>query len=290
MGAQFGMRMEMEVWLWMGLGLGFGMGTEEGFVVWMETRSSMRIRLGLGFRVGMGAGFGMRMILPLLPPCPCAQGGDRRVLPVHEPAEPAGGPALHDAQPLHGPGQATGDSAVPQPPDPFQRDLPVHPRLPPLLQRERRARGRSGERGEGAWLGRLYLGKPTLGMRLGKPHCGARGERLEVLQELCCIPGGGEGSAGGPGPGVTRCHPVLCLQEKEIMKELLENGPVQGKELAGTPQKCGGTIWGWQTALSRLGELSWEAEPPLSCSPCVPGHCCPSARHAAHPSGHRVAH
>lgn len=27
---------------------------------------------------------------------------------------------------------------------------------------------------------------------------------------------------------------VLCLQEKEIMKELMENGPVQGRELLGT--------------------------------------------------------
>lgn len=28
---------------------------------------------------------------------------------------------------------------------------------------------------------------------------------------------------------------ALCLQEKEIMKELLENGPVQGRELLWVP-------------------------------------------------------
>lgn len=82
------------------------------------------------------------------------------------------------------------------------------------------------------------------------------------------------------------------------MKELLENGPVQGTELAGAPlcapQKVGGTRWGGKAALPGLGELPCEAEPPLSCSPCsalsrLPGQCCPSARHAAHPRGHWVA-
>lgn len=32
---------------------------------------------------------------------------------------------------------------------------------------------------------------------------------------------------------------VLCLQEKEIMKELMENGPVQGRELLGGHCKGG---------------------------------------------------
>lgn len=41
---------------------------------------------------------------------------------------------------------------------------------------------------------------------------------------------------------VPRYQPAPCLQEKEIMKELLENGPVQGKELAGalSPKFGGG--------------------------------------------------
>lgn len=74
------------------------------------------------------------------------------------------------------------------------------------------------------------------------------------------------------------------------MKELLENGPVQGKELAGTPQKSGGTILGWKTRSVRARGAVVGTRTPLSCCLCVPGHCCPSARHAAHPSGHRVAH
>lgn len=171
----------------------------------------------LGFRVGMGAGFGMRMILPLLPPCPCAQGGDRRVLPVHEPAEPAGGPALHDAQPLHGPGQATGDSAVPQPPDPLQRDLPIHPRLPPLLQRERRARGRSGERGAGGrGLARAALpGKTNFGNAAGKTPLRSPGGAAVGAARALLHPWGWGGQCRGsrahchPVPlGATRCHPV----------------------------------------------------------------------------------
>lgn len=56
-------------------------------------------------------------------------------------------------------------------------------------------------------------------------------------RSLPASPGGGEGSAGGPGPspGPTQ---ALCLQEKEIMKELLENGPVQGREPAWAPHPC----------------------------------------------------
>lgn len=123
----------------------------------------------VGFGVGMGVGFGLRMEpgCPSPPPCcPCAQGGDRRVLPVHEPAEPARRPSLHDAQPLHGPGQATGDSALPQPPEPLQRDLPVHPRLPPLLQRERRAREPWGAGGGSA--GAASPGESEVGNAAGK--------------------------------------------------------------------------------------------------------------------------
>lgn len=41
----------------------------------------------------------------------------------------------------------------------------------------------------------------------------------------CC---GAEG--GDPSPWYRL---FLCLQEKEIMKELMENGPVQGRELGG---------------------------------------------------------
>lgn len=122
-------------------------------------------------------------------PCPSAQGGDGRVLPLHQPGEPAGGAALHDAQPLHGQGQAAGDGALPQPPDPCQRDLPVHPRLPPLLQREcprdgagPRSAASVGDAGaiccgerEGAWLGAAFPGKPSLEMKLGKTCCGASG-------------------------------------------------------------------------------------------------------------------
>lgn len=79
--------------------------------------------------------------------------------------------------------------------------------------------------------------------------------------------------------GATRCHPVLCLQEKEIMKELLENGPVQGKELAGAPlcapQKLGGTKRGGKAPLSGLGELSWGREPPSAAPPACPGSAAP---------------
>lgn len=104
-----------------------------------------------GWRVGFGdgSGDGTGWSFPSSCPCPFAQGGDRRVLPLHQPGEPAGGTALHDAQPLHGQGQAAGDGTLPQPPDPRQRDLPVHPCLPPLLQREclRDGAGQSRQRG-----------------------------------------------------------------------------------------------------------------------------------------------
>uniref|UniRef100_A0A803WA95 Tubulointerstitial nephritis antigen like 1 n=1 Tax=Ficedula albicollis TaxID=59894 RepID=A0A803WA95_FICAL len=86
----------------------------------------------------------------------------------------------------------------------------------------------------------------------------------------------------------------LSSSEKEIMKELLENGPVQGKELAGAPlcapQKVGGTKWRGKTALSPGWASCRGGQNPLNCSLCVPGQRCPSARHAARPSGHWVAH
>ncbi|XP_005058514.2 PREDICTED: tubulointerstitial nephritis antigen-like [Ficedula albicollis] len=81
----------------------------------------------------------------------------------------------------------------------------------------------------------------------------------------------------------------LSSSEKEIMKELLENGPVQGKELAGAPlcapQKVGGTKWRGKTALSPGWASCRGGQNPLNCSLCVPGQRCPSARHAARPSG-----
>lgn len=237
-----------------------------------------------GFGDGDGSGAGARWSFPSSCPCPSAQGGDGRVLPLHQPGEPASGTALHDAQPLRGQGQAASHGALPQPPDPRQRDLPVHPRLPPLLQREcpwdgagpGRAAGVGdagavwcGER-EGARLGVVLPGKAKFGNEAGgkktttttcrrTPRGAAPPPGISTAPTPGCrnpfVLGGWGGRCRGSRP---RSQPALCLQEKEIMKELLENGPVQGRERPGHPRS---------RLLQRLGGTGWEQDPPLGCSP-----------------------
>lgn len=154
-----------------------------------------------------------------------------------------------------------------------------------------------GERGAGRGLARAALpGKSEFGNAAGKtplrspPGSGSSSRHLHnsrpwVLEKLCLHPWGWGGHCRGSQPrcqpGATRCHPALCLQEKEIMKELLENGPVQGTELAGAPlcapQKVGGTRWGGKAALPGLGELPCEAEPPSAAPPAPRSAACPGS-------------
>lgn len=63
------------------------------------------------------------------------------------------------------------------------------------------------------------------------------------------------------------------MQEKEIMKELLENGPVQGEELAGAPLCAPQKVMGGKK--TGLGELWWGSEPPSAAPPACPGSAAP---------------
>lgn len=134
---------------------------------------------------------------------------------------------------------------------------------------------------DGSWLRVVCWGKPSLGMKLGKTCCRAPGGCSALPRQVgasprhpptgaktasACISRGWGGQCRG-----SRYHLALLLQEKEIMKELMENGPVQGRELVWTPQLCtpklgaamgGSTWWVGEATLPGAGICCGSQDPP----------------------------
>lgn len=172
-----------------------------------------------------------------------------------------------------------------------------------------------GERGAGRGLARAALpGKSEFGNAAGKtplrspPGSGSSSRHLHnsrpwVLEKLCLHPLGWGGHCRGSRP---RCQPganpvppgSVLAGEGDHEGAAGERPRARYGAGGGTPlctPKGWGNKVGGQSRSARAGGAAVRSRTPLGCSPCsalsrLPGQCRPSARHAAHPRGHWVAH